>query len=86
MAADLQMQRAPDAEHLLCAWQNRRILVSRDLDFLELHTAWMKWPPSRGLQHPPEHAGILLIPSDWSVPQAAHELDLLIQSGRHLTN
>jgi hypothetical protein len=68
------MQYAEDAEHLLHAAQNGRILVTRDRDFLGLHTAWLLWPIAWQMSPSPQHAGIMLIPGTWSVPLAAQEL------------
>lgn len=83
-AYDLQMQRALDAEHLLRAWQDSRVLVSRDLDYRELHIAWLQWPLAWGHPPAPLHPGILLVLSDWPVAVAAHELDLIVNGSRPL--
>ena len=80
------MATAPDAAHLLRAWQDRYILVSRDRDYRELHYAWLHWPPAWQVPVPRPHAGILLILSDWSIGQAVHELELFMQSGQPLDN
>jgi predicted nuclease of predicted toxin-antitoxin system len=60
-AGDLHMTRALDAEHLLAAARAQRILVSRDHDYLDLHTAWHRWAAAWGVHPLPEHAGILII-------------------------
>jgi hypothetical protein len=85
-ARDLGMRQARDAEHLLHAAQNHRIVVTRDKDFLELHLAWLRWPVAWGVSPAPRHAGILVIPSDWQVPFAAREVDTFVQGVRSLEN
>jgi hypothetical protein len=80
------MQRALDAEHLLRAWQDNRISVSRDLDYRELHVAWLRWPPAWGQPAAPPHRGILLIPSNWSIQTAAQELDFFVRTGQPCQN
>jgi hypothetical protein len=82
----LGMQYAEDAEHLLYAAQTSRILVTRDRDFLGLHAAWLLWPVAWQVAPLPQHAGIVLIPGNWSVPQAAQELHAFVQGGRVLVN
>ena len=63
-----------------------QILVSRDHDYLELHTAWHRWAAAWGVHPLPEHAGILIIDNHWDAQTAAHEI--LICLGQHapLTN
>ena len=80
------MQQAPDAAHLLRAWQDGFILVSRDHDYRELHYAWLHWPAAWQVPRPQSHPGILLIHSNWPALRVAHELELFVQSGRPLAN
>jgi len=83
---DLLMQQAADAEHLVRAWQDRRILVSRDLDYRELQLAWLRWPAAWHMPPAPPHQGILLIVSDWPTAVAADELDRCVGRRRPLHN
>jgi hypothetical protein len=80
-ARDLNMHEAADAEHLLHAAEHRRILVSRDLDFLELQTAWHQWPPFWQAPARPAHAGIVLVSSNWRAVQAAQEIVQFLGQG-----
>jgi hypothetical protein len=85
-ARDLGMRQARDAEHLLHAAQHGRIIVTRDKDFLELHLAWIRWPVAWGISPLPFHAGILVIPSVWTVPLAAREIETFLRTGPMLAN
>lgn len=85
-ARDLGMRHADDALHLLEAALQRRILVTRDNDFLSLHIAWHDWPRAWGVQPLPEHAGILIVSSQWRAVRAAQEIESVLQQGWPLTN
>lgn len=82
----LGMMQAEDAEHLLHAAQSGRVLVTRDKDFSGLHVAWQLWVGVWQVQPQPEHGGILLVPSHWSVTHTAREVDAFVQGGPRLTN
>ena len=57
------MATALDAQHLLIAARAHRILVSRDHDYIELHSAWHLWAADWKIHPIPEHGGILIIDS-----------------------
>ncbi len=80
------MATALDAEHLLVAARDQRILVSRDKDYLELHAGWHLWAADWQVRPRREHAGILIIDSHWDAPTAAHEIGLFLKSHPTLTN
>jgi hypothetical protein len=75
------MHEAADAEHLLRAARHGRILVTRDLDFLELQTAWQQWPLFWQAPNRPAHAGIILVSSNWRAAQVAREVHAFLQLG-----
>jgi hypothetical protein len=83
---DIGMRYSDDAEHLLYAADHSRILVTRDNDFLGLHVAWHLWPRAWGVLPPPQHAGILIIPSQWRGIQAAREIETFLLRGPLPTN
>ena len=83
-ADDLGLKRAGDDEQLLVAAGNGWTLVTRDKDYLLLHDAWLRWSAAWHVQV--NHAGILLTPHKWLVPQAALEIHTFIQGGQPLTN
>jgi hypothetical protein len=85
-ARDLGMQHAAGADHLLRAWRDRRILVSRDLDYRELQLAWLRWPAAWKMPTASPHQGILVILSDWPTAVAATELDRFVGRRRPLHN
>ena len=55
------MGRAANAQHLLRAVQDQRVLITNDTDFKALQAAWLLWPPAWGVTTPPAHHGILWI-------------------------
>ena len=60
--SELGTERAGDADHLLEATQQRRILVTHNRkDFLLLHNAWHTWAMAV------PHAGILVLPQGSAV-------------------
>jgi predicted nuclease of predicted toxin-antitoxin system len=59
-AQDLGMAMAADPEHLLRAARERRLLLTKDHDFVDLHIGWFLWAAAWGLP-PQPHAGILII-------------------------
>lgn len=54
------MAMAADPEHLLRAARERRLLLTKDHDFVDLHIGWFLWAAAWGLP-PQPHAGILII-------------------------
>ena len=85
-ARGLGMWQAEDPEHLLHAALHHRILITRDNDFLTLHIAWLLWSQAWQVQPLPEHAGIVIIPSQWPVHVAAREIDALRRHGVPFSN
>ena len=85
-AYSLGMHKATDAEHLLHAAQHRRIVVSCDDDFLVLQEAWLHWPAVWQLDPLPTHAGVLVVPGSWPIPQVASEVNAFLRWGYPLTN
>jgi hypothetical protein len=79
-ATDLGMRKAEDAEHLLRAAQDGRVVITKDKDYLVLQIAWHVWPPAWQVSPPPEHAGILVIDDHWPSQQAAQEVDRVLRS------
>jgi len=55
------MGRAADAQHLLHAVHEQRIIVTNDTDFKALQAAWLLWPIAWSVSSPPAHHGILWI-------------------------
>ena len=61
-ASDTGMRHADDEQQLIVAVLQSRLLVSHNSrDFLLLHRAWLRWPPSLQVSFP-LHAGIAVIP------------------------
>jgi hypothetical protein len=85
-ARDLQMATALDAEHLVVAARDQRILVSRDKDYLELHAGWHLWAADWQVRPRREHAGILIIDSHWDAATAAHEIILFLSRHAYMAN
>jgi len=85
-AAALGMRKAEDAEHLLRAAQDGRVVITKDKDYLVLQAAWHVWPPAWQVSPPPDHAGILLLYPHWSSRQAAHEVHRALHAGWPLPN
>jgi len=85
-AREIGMERAEDAEHLLHAAQNNRVIITKDKDYLVLQVAWLKWPPAWNVPSPPPHAGILIIHDHWSASSAAQEVHRVLSRGGTLTN
>lgn len=64
------MRHADDEQQIIVAALQRRVLVSHNCrDFLLLHRAWLRWPPSLQVYFP-LHAGIAVIPQK---PRHDHE-------------
>jgi hypothetical protein len=62
-AQDVGLAAAADHRQLLEAAQRGWVLVTYNAkDFRLLHDAWCEWPPAWGLDPPPRHAGILVVP------------------------
>ena len=80
------MRQARDAEHLLHAAQHHRTVLTRDRDFLELHVALLDWAAAWGVSPAPEHAGILVIPSTWTVPFAASQINTFLLGNSRTSN
>lgn len=78
-AGDLSLSTATDAEHLLAAAEDERVLLTYNVkDFLLLHDAWRRWSIAwRVLRR---HAGILILmaPPALSIPESAREVDALL--------
>jgi hypothetical protein len=83
---DLGLRYAKDPEHLLHAALDERMLVTRDNGFLDLHLAWRLWSAQWEVRPAPEHAGIVVIDAQWSVSDAAQELEALLGLGRPQRN
>lgn len=78
-----------DADQLLTATQQRRILLTHNEDdFLLLHLAWHRWSRHWGVNPPPSHTGIVAVPQQRSYPfqNMVNELDWLVSSGQPLAN
>ena len=85
-AEQLGLKYAADADHLFYAARHRRVLVTRDKGFIEMHWAWRRWPAFWGVIPLPQHAGVLIIPDAWRPPIVAQELDAFLQLGWPLAN
>jgi hypothetical protein len=82
----LGMRKAEDAEHLLRAAQDGRVVITKDKDYLVLQAAWRVWPPAWQVSPPPDHAGILLLHPHWPSRQAAQEVHQALGAGWPLRN
>jgi hypothetical protein len=86
-ARELGLEAATDAEHLLSAAQQGRILLTHDReDFRVLSHAWRLWGSAwRVALH---HSGILAIPQDpvWNAVRAADGLRRFLATGLPLVN
>jgi hypothetical protein len=79
MAADVGMQHAIDAEHLLRAAQEGWLLVTNDTDFLDLHDAWHLWSRAWGVE--PRHGGVLVGIQSWAYQKVAAEVEAFVAQG-----
>ena len=68
---EINMEGAKDADHLMYATRETRIMISQDEDFTILHSHWQK--AGR------KHAGIMKVPANW---QGAVQITLLIAALR----
>lgn len=86
-ADELSLSAATDAEHLLAAAEDKRVLLTYNArDFLLLHDAWRRWSTAwRVMRH---HAGILILtaPPALSIPESAREVDALLAAQLPLTD
>jgi hypothetical protein len=85
-ATALSMRKAEDAEHLLRAALDGRVVITKDKDYLVLQVAWRVWPPAWQVAAPLEHVGVLVIHDHWPSQQAAQEIHQALCSGWPLRN
>lgn len=68
MANDVGMRSANDMDHLSKARQLKRVIVTKDTDFLRLHATRI------------HHAGIIYLPRNTSIGETIRGLDLIFQT------
>jgi uncharacterized protein DUF5615 len=80
------MFQAADAEQLLHAARERRIVLTRDQDYRELHIGWHLWAGEWNVRPQPEPAGILILDPHWNADTTAHEVHSCLRRYASLVN
>jgi hypothetical protein len=60
-------------------------VLTHDIDDFELlHDAWVRWSTEWGIER--HHAGILILPQEWSSERKAQEVHAFLSTDPDLTN
>ncbi len=82
---EIAYERAFDDEQLIFAARHGRVLLTHNGDDFDLlHDAWRRWSLEWGVQR--SHAGILVLPQEWTHERKAREIDHFLRSGPALAN
>ncbi|MGI8688437.1 MAG: DUF5615 family PIN-like protein [Thermomicrobiales bacterium] len=78
-AAEIAMHAADDDEHLIVAARDQRIIVTENEDdFALLHDAWIRWQRAWHIPAHWRHAGIIIVPSDFTIATTVAEVDAFV--------
>jgi hypothetical protein len=86
-AAEIGMYAADDDQHLIVAARDRRIVLTENEDDIALlHDAWIRWQRECHMPAIWNHAGILIVPSDFEIQTTIMDVHAFLSQPHDLTN